>query len=349
VDEYGLVRIEGTVTPLEPSRQTDIKVIFRNVDVPKFTAYSIPFAGREIASGSLDLDLGYKVEQSSLLGENKIVLRDFELGEEVPHPGAMSLPLGLAVALLKDREGNIDIDLPVRGNVDDPEFSYGGVIMKALGNLIVKIVTSPFALLGNLVGVEADQLEYVYFPAGRSDLTPPEMQKAEKIAEALTLRPQLALNVQGAANETEDFLALREAALDAQIDALLNESAEDDASFNERRRRALETLLVDADPVTDLAALQATYTATPEGAEGDAVLDEIAYTDAIYESLVKTTVLPEGALATLAAERAANLVSVIQAADPELESRTSIASGQQSVSMRDEGVPMKITLEASGE
>ena len=169
---------------------------------------------------------------------------------------------------------------------------------------------------------------------------------ADKIAEALTLRPQLALNVQGVATETEDSLALREAALDAQIDALLTESADDDASFSERRRRALETLLVDSDPAIDLAALQATYTATPEG--GDAVLDEIAYTDAIYESLVKTTVLPEGALAALAAERAANLVSVIQAADPELVSRTSIESGQQSVSMRDEGVPMKITLEASG-
>ena len=122
VDEFGFVRVTGTVTPLDPKLDTDLHVAFQNVEMPKFSAYTIPFAGREIASGKLDLDLGYQVKDSELVGENKVILRDFELGEKVEHPGAMSLPLGLAVALLKDPEGKIDIDLPVRGNVDDPEF-----------------------------------------------------------------------------------------------------------------------------------------------------------------------------------------------------------------------------------
>jgi hypothetical protein len=132
VDEFGFVRVTGSLTPLDPKLNTDLKVAFQNVEMPKFSAYTIPFAGREIASGKLDLDLGYQVTASELIGENTLILRDFELGEKIEHPGAMSLPLGLAVALLKDAEGKIDVDLPVRGNVDDPEFKYGGVVLKAL-------------------------------------------------------------------------------------------------------------------------------------------------------------------------------------------------------------------------
>jgi hypothetical protein len=131
----------------------------------------------------------------------------------------MSLPLGLAVALLKDPEGKIDIDLPVRCNVDYPEFRYGGVILKALANLIVKIVASPFALLGNLLGVEASELEYINFLQGRADLTPPEMERAAKIAEALTLRPQLVLEVSGVVDREADGLALQTAKLQQIVDA----------------------------------------------------------------------------------------------------------------------------------
>jgi hypothetical protein len=93
------------VTPLNPAENTNILVAFENINKPKFTSYSIPFAGREVANGRLDLKLGYKVKDNALIGENSIVLRDFELGEEVEHPDAMSLPLGLAVALLKDKDG----------------------------------------------------------------------------------------------------------------------------------------------------------------------------------------------------------------------------------------------------
>lgn len=120
VDEHGFVRVTGSITPLDPSVNTDLTVSFQNVFIPKFTAYTVPIAGREIASGSLDLNLGYQVKDSQLVGENKIILRDFELGEKVPHPDATSLPLGLAIALLKGPDGKIDIDLPVRGDLNDP-------------------------------------------------------------------------------------------------------------------------------------------------------------------------------------------------------------------------------------
>jgi hypothetical protein len=208
VDEFGRVQVSGTVTPLDPAANTDIRVAFENVDMPKFSAYSIPFAGQEISSGRLDLDLGYAISEGALVGENRVVLRDFELGDKVEHPGAMSLPLGLAVALLKDPDGRIDLDVPVRGDVNDPEFKYGAVVAKALFNLITKIVTSPFALLGNLVGAEAGELEYLVFEPGRADLSPPEIEKAGKIAEALGLRPQLALQIGGVYAPDNDAAAL---------------------------------------------------------------------------------------------------------------------------------------------
>lgn len=107
VDAFGLVSVSGTITPLDPKLDTDLKVVFQNVEMPKFSAYSIPLAGREIASGRLDLGLGYQLITSELVGENNIVLRDFELGQKVEHPGAMSLPLGLALALLKGPDGKI--------------------------------------------------------------------------------------------------------------------------------------------------------------------------------------------------------------------------------------------------
>ncbi|HSN51802.1 MAG TPA: DUF748 domain-containing protein, partial [Woeseiaceae bacterium] len=209
VDEYGQVRISGTVTPLDPALNTNVRVAFENVDMPKFSAYSIPFAGREIASGRLDLDLGYTLEDGALAGENNLVLRDFELGDKVEHPGAMSLPLGLAVALLKDPSGKIDLDVPVRGDVNDPEFKYGTVVRKALVNLLTKIVTSPFALLGKLVGAESDELDYLAFEPGRADLSPPELEKAGKIAAALGLRPQLALQIDGVYAPDADQAALK--------------------------------------------------------------------------------------------------------------------------------------------
>jgi hypothetical protein len=218
VDEFGLVRVTGHATPFDPSSNTDINVVFENVQMPKFSAYTIPFAGRKIARGHLDLDLGYKVTASELEGENKVVLRDFELGDKVDHPDAMSLPLGLAVALLKDTEGRINVDLPVRGNVDDPEFRYGGVVMKALTNLIVGIVASPFNLLSNLVGAESSELEYLHFVDGRSDLTGPELEKSVKLSEALKIRPELMLQFGGVVDPEADGVALKTASVEMEIE-----------------------------------------------------------------------------------------------------------------------------------
>ncbi len=356
VDEYGFLRVTGSVTPLNPAANTDIRAEFENVAMPKFSAYSVPFAGRKIASGRLDLDLGYQVTDGRLVGDNNIVLREFELGEAVAHPDALSLPLGLAVALLKDSSGNINVDLPVRGDVDNPEFSVGGIVANALGNLIGKIVTSPFALLGNLLGVEASELEQVTFLPGRADLTPPEMQKAANLAEALSLRPQLVLELPPVRSPAADDQALREAKLEAAVAERLAgvpQGEEPGGPYAERRREALEALYRELAPVEDpqsrLDALRAENTRaveTAEGEPGETRFDATAYTADLAAELVPLQPLEEGALAALAAERAANLRETILAAGSGVEGRV-LVTEPVGVSLTDNGrIPMKVVLTA---
>ncbi len=354
VDEFGFLRISGNITPLDTSRNTDLKVAFQNVEMPKFSAYTIPFAGREIASGKLDLDLGYKITESQLVGENKIVLRDLELGDKVPHPGAMSLPLGLAVALLKDPDGKIDIDLPVRGNVDDPDFRYGRVVLKALGGLIVKIVASPFALLGKILGVEASDLEYVAFPAGRSDLLPPEIQRTGKLAEALALRPELVLELRGVIDADVDGLALKTARLDELVEERLAENATadiDDAMYAKQRKTVLEKLFAESGLTQDapvaLEALRLQFTTTnAEIEQGDIEdqFDELAYTAELRLQLIGVQQLAEGRLDVLANERSANTRAAIVSVNADLAERIIIGEPQASEKSSDDEVRMKVRL-----
>ena len=347
VDEFGEVNISGTLTPLDPPANTDIKIEFRNVDMPKFSAYSIPFAGREIASGRLDLDLGYQLDGGDLVGENKVVLRDFELGEKIDHPGAMSLPLGLAVALLKDPDGRISLDVPVRGNVDDPEFKYGRVVRKALVNLLTKIVTSPFALLGNLVGAKPDELEFIVFAPGVAEASPPEREKILKLASALAMRPNLMLQIGGVYEGESDALAIRTSKLEQAIEQRMGESDDDDTPFVERQREVVEQLYVEAaiaeDTATALAALRAEHTVVDEES-GEEQFDELAFTESLRRQLVDVQPLADDELLSLAVARAETVRAEIVGAEPEQSARI-IVTEAAGVEADDNGnVPMRVQL-----
>lgn len=342
VDEFGLLLISGTITPLQPALNTDLQLNFSNIEMPKFSAYSVPFAGREIASGKLDLSLEYKLEASQLVGENNIVLREFELGEKVDHPGAASLPLGLAVALLKDPDGTIDIDLPVRGDVNDPEFRYGALVGKALVNLVVKIVASPFALLGKLVGVEADQLEYIAFQDGRADLTPPEQEKAAKLAEALGLRPELKIEIFGVIDREADGLAVRTARFDALLDEKIAAMASGDSSEEMYASQRTEVLEGFFDKAT-LAELRAQFTTT----EPESAFDELAYSSELRRRMIAAETLDENDFVTLAASRAANIKAAILAANAGLESQLVSGPLQEVDKGDDDAVRMKVVLAAA--
>ena len=148
VDDYGTANVDGELNTSDPKAFTNISVVFRNVEMSRLTPYSGKFAGRKIDSGKLSVDLKYKIDKSQLAGDNKLVVERLTLGEKVQSPEAVDLPLDLAIALLEDSSGVIDLGLPVSGNLDSPEFSYGALIWKALTNLLTKIVTSPFRALG---------------------------------------------------------------------------------------------------------------------------------------------------------------------------------------------------------
>ncbi|MGB5993180.1 MAG: DUF748 domain-containing protein, partial [Desulfobacterales bacterium] len=185
VDEYGFTTVEGGMSLFAPKTFTDLTVSFQNVEMKPLSPYSATFAGRKIASGTLNLKLEYKIKNSELLGENNVVLEQFTLGERVEAPSAINLPLNLAIALLTDTEGKIDVAVPVSGNVDNPDFKYGRVIWKALVNLITKVVTAPFRALGGLLGDKGEQMDAISFQPGNDRLLPPELKKLKRVVEAL--------------------------------------------------------------------------------------------------------------------------------------------------------------------
>jgi len=209
IDEFGSARIRGGINPFQPRVYTDIDMVFRNLAMTSLTPYSAKFAGYRIASGQLSMDLQYKIKNGALLGENKLVLDKLELGERVESPSAFNLPLELAIAILKDSDGRIDIGLPVSGSLDDPQFSYGALVWKAIGNLLTRIVTAPFRALANLFGGSSEKLGSIEFDAGADRLQPPERQKLRTVAEALQKRPQLKLTVKPAYSASADRPALQ--------------------------------------------------------------------------------------------------------------------------------------------
>lgn len=217
VDEFGLARIRGELNPFAPRDNTDISVIFKNVDMVSASPYSMKFAGYRIAEGKISLDLQYKVRKSELEGANKIVIDKLTLGERIDSPDALQIPLELAIAILKDTDGRIDLGLPITGNMDDPQFSYGAIVWKALGNVLTKIVTAPFRALGSLFGLSGEKMEAIDFDPGSAKLQPPEREKLNQLTQVLAKRPQLKLTLPGGYSEEADGAALRKLALRAEI------------------------------------------------------------------------------------------------------------------------------------
>jgi hypothetical protein len=217
VDQYAPFKIAGQINPLSEDAYTDLAFTFKNLDLPAVSPYSGKYAGYPINKGKLSLDLAYKISEKTLAGENKVLIDQIAMGEKVNSPDAMSLPIPLALALLKDRKGQIDIDLPVRGNLGDPDFSYGGVIWNALANLLTKIATSPFAMIGGLLGVSGEDLQYIAFPTGEAQLPSPEQEKLRAIGQALDDRPALRLEITGTADPLADRQALAVGQLRKQL------------------------------------------------------------------------------------------------------------------------------------
>lgn len=252
VDEYGLARAVGQLDLFDPTGFMDIKVVFRNVEMNGLTPYTATFVGRHIDSGKLSLDLEYKIKQRQLLGENQIIMDRLTLGERVESPTAMNLPLDLAIAILQDSDGRIDLGLPVSGSLDDPQFSYGRIIWKAITNIITKIVTAPFRALGSLFGGGGEKLEKITFEAGETALSPPEKEKLAQIATVLNKRPGLALTIHPAWSAGLDRPVIKDLRLRQAVAAKLGsklQAGEDPgpiSTANAKVQVALEGLYAEA-------------------------------------------------------------------------------------------------------
>lgn len=215
VDRYSPVSITGRVNVLGPL-YTDLKMDFRNIELSIFNPYSGKFAGYEISKGKLTTELHYKIDHGRLDAQHHIVIDQLEFGAKTASKDAVSLPVKLAAALLKDRHGVIDLDLPVTGSLDDPKFRIGPLIWKVLVNILEKAVTAPFALLGSMFGGGPD-LQFVEFQPGSSELEPAQRAKVASLAKALEARPQLKIELPIASVPDLDRPALIQAAFEAQI------------------------------------------------------------------------------------------------------------------------------------
>ena len=219
VDDYGSARVRGSIQPFRATDFTDLKLTFRNLEMTNLTPYSGKFAGRRIDSGKLSVDLEYKIKKRQLAGENKFVINKLKLGERIDSPDAMKLPLDLAIALLEDSNGIIDLDLPISGSLDDPQFSYGKIVWKAIVNVLTKLVTAPFRVLGKLLGVSSEKLESITFDPGSSTLLPPEQEKLKTLAEAMAKRPVLTLTIEPGYDPESDRRALQVQAMRREVAA----------------------------------------------------------------------------------------------------------------------------------
>ena len=216
VDEYAPISLVGTLGPTSPTMALDLKFNFDGMELASLSPYSGTYVGRAIDKGQLNLALDYQLQNNRLKGKNKIRIEQISLGGKIDSPDAVSLPLGPAIALLKNASGVIKLNVPVSGKVDDPSFTVAGVVWSAFSNLIIKTVTSPFNLLGSLVG-SSDDLQRIPFAPGTAELNDLAEKKLQELAGALAQRPSLKLRLLGQYDNQRDLQYLQQQQLTARL------------------------------------------------------------------------------------------------------------------------------------
>lgn len=211
VDDGAPLRISGKLHPLGPKLFTDIAGTAKGIELTRLTPYAARYAGYAIEKGTLSVTVRYKVDGGKLEADNQVFLDQLTFGERVDSPDATKLPVLLAVSLLKNSRGEIDVNLPISGSLDDPQFSVGGIIWKVILNLIGKAVTAPFALL---TGGASSELGVVPFAPGSAELSAPARERLDALAAKLKDRPALKLEGTGWADPDIDTEGLRQAHVD---------------------------------------------------------------------------------------------------------------------------------------
>ncbi|PTU66093.1 hypothetical protein DB032_14750 [Chromobacterium sp. Panama] len=339
VDQFGDVKVRGALSPLAPTDNTDITLAFRNISMGTLNPYSMNFAGWQVKDGRLSVDLRYLLEQRQLKGENRVVIDSLQLGDELPDSEYKGprLPLRLAVAILEDSDKRIDLDLPVAGSLDDPQFSYGKIIWKAIVNVVTKVVTAPFRALGALLGGEG--FDDIRFVAGEANVTPPEREKLVKVAGLMVKRPKLMLSISGGYNADADRKEMARAQTDLAIFAAAG-----------HQLGAGEPLpLPDMQDEEILSAVKSVYgkqigrfkllghTLKPGGPSG-AALGKL-----LRDELIAAQSITDASLQQLAKQRAANARAAMLKTDPALQERIQLGEPVKVSAGRD-GVPLEVKL-----
>lgn len=216
IDNYAPVKLAGTIHPLKDDIDLDLNFSVKGAELTSVNPYSGTYMGYYIDKGLLSLAVQYKLNGKALEGKNHVVIDQLTLGKKSNSDQALSLPLGLAIALLEDRNGVIDLGLDVSGDIDSPDFSFGSIILNAIGNIITKAVTAPFSLLANLVGSD-DELDNVEFGFGEHSLNADAQEKLNTLAKALKKRPGLRVNIEGTVNAMSDASALAQRQLNTTL------------------------------------------------------------------------------------------------------------------------------------
>ncbi len=324
VDEHGFAKASGFINAFDPIAFTDITVAFRNIELTDLTPYSGKFAGYQIKKGKLSLGLEYDIRNAQLKGDNEILLEKLTLGEKIESPEAVNLPVKLAIALLKDSNGNIDLDLEVAGDLNDPKVNTASLVWQALKKVITKITMAPFRFLGNMMGIGGDEMEFVEFEPGRKNLTPPQHERLGNLAKALKEKPSLKLQVHGAYDKRSDADAIRAQRFDALLEERLLATSGGDSSAvsaikadpsSGRMQAILEGLYTEAFGAEKLATLRTAHTQAPASASGAApdasnpsaapALDLAGYFGAMRDELIAAQSVSDPELVQLAADRTA--------------------------------------------
>jgi hypothetical protein len=335
VDKSGSLRARGQAAFEDPRRNSDVSLSFKNVPLHSINPYAMTFAGHQIESGRIDVDLRYTAKDGQLLGKNRFVIRKIKLGEEVPDFKGVRLPIGLAIAVLEDSDGMIDVNIPIKGNVDSPEFSVGHLFWQALRNVLSSIVTAPFRALASLLGEEG--LDGIYTAPGESVITPPEQEKLEKVAKLLEKK----------VNAVVEFYGTYDPQIDRQELARVN--------ADRAILLAAGFKLKDTEPLPNPSLSDPRIQSGLKSAYGSQVgriklaqqLFKLPNTPVRWETLRKELIevqnINEARLTALANARANNAKDAFLKGSPEMKDRVRVGKAQ-AVKAEDAGIPMGISL-----
>lgn len=269
VGKSGFSKIGLKLLPYDPKKSTEVKFSFKDIDLVDVTPYSGQFLGYKIEKGKLNLTLNYDVKDSKLNGSNVVNLDTLTLGEKVESKDAVNLPLSLAISILSDQNNQINIDLPVTGDLNDPDFKYGGIVWEAVKKLFADITLAPFRFLGNMLGLSSKDLNTIDFMPANAELIVSEQAKIADFIKLTTAKPKMKLSITPAYSDV-DVMALKNAKLNEKISQTMAQTGKDYAgalaslvpkekSSDEKalREAALKGIEVKKEQLLDLANARA--------------------------------------------------------------------------------------------